>query len=117
MEIEQGVLVGDLHDRHGRVVDVWQPRVGIPVGEELFGELLLKLDHPVVEAACPLDRVVPAVLQLRGVFHAVGFHEPAVVEHVEIDVDAAFLQLGEEEVEPVEHLLVEVAAIAPRVVD
>ena len=56
---KQGVLVVDLDERHGRLVGVRGLRVGVDVGQQVAGVLLLQLDHPRLEVVQALVVVGP----------------------------------------------------------
>ena len=84
------------------------------MGEQRFRVFLLQLDHAGVEVVG--DGFGEA--EAGGVLNAVGFLEGAGDVEVEVNVDAALFQLGDEEIEPVEAIRIEVAAVGkPRVDD
>jgi len=117
VRVEEGVLVGDLHDRDRGIVHEAQTRMRIAIGQELPGIFLLQLDHPLVEDRGALDGILPARLQLVGVPHAVGRLKEAIVQQVQVDVDTPLLEFGDEEAEAVEHLVAQVPRVALLVVD
>jgi hypothetical protein len=67
------------------------------VGQELPGVLLLQLNQPLVEVGEPLGEPQQLV-----VGHSVARFVGAADVQVEVRVDAAVLELGDEEVQPVE---------------
>jgi hypothetical protein len=82
------------------------------MGEKLFGVLLLQLDQPRIVERQPFG---PS--NLVGVFDAVAhFVGPADVE-VQVDIDAAFFEFCDPEIEPVELLGVERTRVVARGVD
>ncbi|OPZ17195.1 MAG: hypothetical protein BWZ10_01247 [candidate division BRC1 bacterium ADurb.BinA364] len=117
MDVEKRILVGDFLHGQRRIVDVSQARVGILVRQQLRGVFLLQFDHAAVEYAGALERVFPASLHFRRVAHAVGFHELAIIQQIEIDVDAALLQLRDEIVVAVQRFGIEMARIAFAVIE
>ena len=90
---EDFVFVGDFgHDDDG-IVLVRKLRVGIDMRPNLLAELLLQLDEMFVEIRLRTG----GIRQTLRVFDAVAFTETTVCQHVEIDIDAVFLE-GEDEI-------------------
>ena len=96
--IDYGVLVGEFHHADGRIVLVGNAGVGIDMLQDFLVETFLELDHPGID-------IVNAVLVVR---QQMGVLEPVRAAHLagdvqlEVNVDAVFLELGEEIVEALE---------------
>ena len=102
----EGVFVVDLHERDGGFVGVALAGVGVHVREEVAGVVLLHGDHR--------GAVVVHALVVVGVALFLGARTVGVGAgdvQVQVGVDAVFLQLGDEEIEPVELAGVERAAV------
>jgi hypothetical protein len=110
---EQVVLIGEVDERDGRVVLVGQAGVRVDVGEQVAAEPLLQRDEGGVEEGVGLGRVV----ELIGVGHPVASRELPVDELVEVDVDAVPLQAGDEVVEPVERVGIEVLCVSSALIE
>ncbi|MCK7517957.1 MAG: hypothetical protein MZV64_09715 [Ignavibacteriales bacterium] len=109
------LLVEHLDEGHGRVVQEARSGRGAAPPEEASRVLLLKIQHARIEHRGNL--LILGVHRVNGGGQTVARQELAAVEEPEKDVDAVPLEGGYEILEPAEGILVQVPAVAPRVVD
>jgi hypothetical protein len=100
------VLIEDLDDGDGRLITVFRFSVRVDVRQQVVGVLLLQLDDALVE-----EREALGPLQAVGIRHAIALFVRASDVEIEVHVDAVLLELGHQEVEPVELLRIEGAGI------
>ncbi len=102
------VLVQDLDNGDSRLIAVFGLGVRVDVREQVVRIFLLQLDNALIVEREALD---PIAIDLLGVVDAIAFLVIAADVEVEIHVDPVLLQLGDQEVEPVELLRIEGAGI------
>ena len=100
------ILIEKLHDGDGRLVAVFGFGVGIDVRQQLLRVFLFQLDEARVE-----ERETLGPLDLVVVAHAVAGLVGAAHVEVQVDIDAALLELGDLEIQAVELLSIERAAV------
>jgi len=108
----QRVLVVDLHKGDRRLLGVRGFRVGVDVGQQIAGVLLLQLDHARLEVVQPLVVVRPLLAKRESLLVV----QPPRHVQVQVRVDAVLLELVDEVVELLDPLRVDdrlVGALAP----